>query len=1627
MYSFLTGKGFIRAVSIDSAGAVFQVYSKDLTPVFLTPASNEREAAGLQSRTTFRLSKGQSKMLSFGYTGNPLLDNFQVVLDDIITPENNAEFEFTYNGVNLRRKVNILQRITPNSDWILDSISISEPTKTTLAKYKLPKLVIEAFDKLFGNELDLHEVEYKAVLRNSLGETKVLRRKGLVQLDKDKLQKKVSLPVPDLNDEDAKILEQQYCDYDAGQVYKSKSDDLACEAVARYRTIVDKYQNSKEAKLAYNDLAELYKVPLIDCNKHTDFYSCYVDMQTLAKYYYRKAGVDKSLDLDLLPADANSQTFLDELGIGMTLIRSEKITEQNKGRFSARIFDSEGTTRDVEGLTVNSNISRQGSNEPIKVSYRNKEYGWVVDRVNTNSVSLKLQDLKDKNEKVRTLNLKLNEITKLPIRYEQDLQSRLDEPIDFIEIQVTNIATNTEAYVTILPGSTTGYTESSFTLNVPIDPRPFKWTPEMLNSHINATQSVIDALDSMIEKLDDLVSTWKKVCLGTFAVLALKSSLLQSPVRAQSRRLVSESFKERCNVELFEKGVSTRPDFDTPEECLNHYSTEIGSATDATEEAFKEANEKLKGNIDTINENIQDPGNLCGTFGEYKAAGETLGKSNTEILKNYRDCYSYSKVLSETDKTDPYYKFVENKINAVDVNTDIKLRQQAESFLKLDGLDKDQKKQLIASAMDQLREQKEKVQADDSIRVVIKQKNEDNVDKVSIDATAAIPKESDKTQLQQIDVIGIDQYTYKKDYLCKKDNTDDCKTLTSDSEKTRIEKLKKRYALDNLGRQVYVEKNSIDSSGNLKENTKLYYSSITIDVAGQTTAGDYYGNSLEAFYKDDGSVICYPTGKGTYAKVLDRHPSTGSIRFIEQWNVGPNRRIECGLGDDVRVLTDSELETEKKDIKSKLLKMETKQCTNFEGKQQVGPAVDGKQVKCKKFNLSGLTSAINPQCTDVMEPEDCKILFNACDPVMCPSSRCTLGGRVPPRNVIQSGIIGSTVLCFPNIQQGIAVPICLTGIDAGLKNIRSLAQSYKDCLEIKLKNNEDVGFCDYIRSVGICELVWREGAELADISGGVIDWATGNLFDDPDGGGEYLKFQSTFQNLGDSVNFFTSEYKETYAAHFLSQSTDEIGTQLCRLSVNGKIPYPGKILDFLTEPEDPPQFTAFFDEAPYAAPGEVAATVPRTTFTTTELSLYKVFYHLYAGTGYYQGAYSQPTSVLGPKPEGIQQPILYSVYLVNREMGLPPLYVTFKDDEAFFGFQGTVEPGKYSQKTVQKLGTKGYNQICVNINGQESCGFGKISSSFGLQELNDVITKNEASRITINSSEECVTGLADSSSASLARLSAVGAASAAGGVGIQTSAQLTQLGGTATANLLQGASPLIGLATSGLDRSLLSTGVTRICSFAPPTADGRWETVGSCGADANGKSLGTCYLDKSSVSINDVDIKNDLYKELKARGELKDVQFLDPEESKGILTALNVRRDELIDNIIVAAETNRRLGYLKDAKLELANIQSDQTDQTGSDKIEYKPKYKDFEIFGETIKGKLTLTKPGSLNGFNFRAEPGLNTQILGLIRISQEEKFVTKVYETKEVDGETWARIYSDNATTGWVVIGANSKYEAN
>src|SRR3989344_802218 len=196
---------------------------------------------------------------------------------------------------------------------------------------------------------------------------------------------------------------------------------------------------------------------------------------------------------------------------------------------------------------------------------------------------------------------------------------------------------------------------------------------------------------------------------------------------------------------------------------------------------------------------------------------------------------------------------------------------------------------------------------------------------------------------------------------------------------------------------------------------------------------------------------------------------------------------------------------------------------------------EGDKVKCSS-DLGTYTVAkeqkeiSGPNCVDFMDPGDCSLLFNACDPVICPPSRCNLGGNWQVDNVVETGIIGSSVLCMNNFPE-VKMPVCITGISAGLQNINSILSGYKQCLETQKIKGQSVGICDRIRNIYICDMLWREGLAIFNVKGGLISLITEKLFAAAEGS-EYSSFKENFDNSINSAKYFTQNYaKNVFAAY----------------------------------------------------------------------------------------------------------------------------------------------------------------------------------------------------------------------------------------------------------------------------------------------------------------------------------------------------------------------------------------------------------------------------------------------------------------------------------------------------------------
>ena len=475
---------------------------------------------------------------------------------------------------------------------------------------------------------------------------------------------------------------------------------------------------------------------------------------------------------------------------------------------------------------------------------------------------------------------------------------------------------------------------------------------------------------------------------------------------------------------------------------------------------------------------------------------------------------------------------------------------------------------------------------------------------------------------------------------------------------------------------------------------------------------------------------------------------------------------------------------------------------------------------CGKFNLGKpATNVPAAQCEDYMSPSDCRIMFNLCDPVMCPASRCDMGGRYPTDNVIGSGIVGSLVLCLPNYENGhgVMVPICLTGVHAGLDSFIGIMKSGRDCLNEQLKSGKTVGICDQIMSVYMCEFFWKQFDPFIKAGIPAITESLTNR-----GGGEYALFSESWKQSVDAARYFTDFYGVQSVKAFKARSTGQIGTEVCKRYASVAYPTQAKFWDELSKPESPTQATACFQEIPMGG--------------ASPNSQYKVYSYIFAGND--QGVY-------------------YSIFL--RSPSKPGYYAQFVPEEYLVkGGYGYLPAGQYLSISPDFTAPSGYKEIVMRINDKEISGFADCAStSFAINEVQNYYLQNQLKQ-EVKTSKECVSGT-------------------------------PTLFPTATLNIQQ-------YAENALEPQIYRRGILRICSSRNPGESigekERYNQIGYC----DSKSVG-CWLDMNSVneSISDLGIRSDVI----TQSNLKDIDYnlakFNLNDPKLTQTALDNLAPEMLD------------------------------------------------------------------------------------------------------------------------------------
>lgn len=860
-----------------------------------------------------------------------------------------------------------------------------------------------------------------------------------------------------------------------------------------------------------------------------------------------------------------------------------------------------------------------------------------------------------------------------------------------------DIDTNQVAHVSLIPEQSNARTEANFTFKIGIEKRAFEITSEKANKKLEKLNKTIEQWEKRLDSLGKLVEGWKKVCFFTGLGLQAKNLVTGFSGEALARQEVMKVYRDICDRDR--EGV-TNPEIERSE-CYN----------------------RLKGNIEN----------------DVKAYKDAINKANNEVLKKYKTIEQWRNSsdgkklkITTTVNGESIELSAEDFSNWDDIrayylNENLRGNGNVGDRAKIDF-----DKRVESMALEKKR---------------IEKTNEGNKELEGIFGSGALSHNSDeKTVMGSItgrkikdipNQNGLELDTNTPLEIIPYDNTNYLAVVKYSGAGEYIVDTRNVYQWNSTERSW--EKVDLDSIGEDDPKKGLLNRLVSY---GFTDNGNYknnYTSPVVRYFKDEPNkgrpaIVPFDLDNGWYVKVsqasggllsdeVQGYQESGTVRFFYICNVGVNGREENMGGDDIcqsfdvnsynkvdhfRGYRGVDVKRLGDDALDAIRQASRAYQSVKTGAQMITISIRGKTLNLKVDSDYSGDSPIG-ECTDFMSVNECNLLFNVCDPVICPSSRCDFGGKMPVDNVIASGVAGSLLLCLPNFGNptngSVAVPICLTGLHAGLDGWLSILKAKQACLIEAERSGKYVGVCDYITSIYKCEFFWRNAQPLMrNLVPKVVE-----LISDPSslfrtrGGGEYLTFQKSWDNLDSSMNNFKNIYAGTSFVGAMNYSNvEEFGSEVCRQFIGTSFPTKGKAFDAMFKPDSPTQFYAEFHEIPYTE-----ATVPPT-------SQYKVLYHIYAGN-------DMSTS--------------YQVYLKD-----PPASAQYQNNPEMFIASGVIGQGKFASESKTFTAPQGYKQLCVVLNGVEKCGFKQVSSDVGLEMLTKAQVANEAGRTDITTESQCISG-----------------------------------------------------------------------------------------------------------------------------------------------------------------------------------------------------------------------------------------------------------------------------------------------
>lgn len=883
------------------------------------------------------------------------------------------------------------------------------------------------------------------------------------------------------------------------------------------------------------------------------------------------------------------------------------------------------------------------------------------------------------------------------------------------QIKINELSMNKIANLKIIPIFRGSSRESNFSFAIGIEKRAFSLnlTPEEANEKIKKLQDQIDQYKNISESLAKIIEADKIACLATSAYVNLKNLFQGRSGEATARREVMEKWNKLCEAADFQQ----RNQVGNVEDCINKNSDTIDKEVSEMTEILKNINNQIaeaeKGSKDeqgvvnyeaSLNKLVGEFQNQYGTSAEAK-----LGKTNIEgssintIIKN---------IDAEKDISNSELSSLKKNMAIVDAGTSKFSQETVEQA----------KEEVLGTLLVIKNRQSER----SSLSGLQSQFGEDAKVYIFTDRNALktnyVPQswQDFKKDKAFVGAEGISEEDLVA--LVYPSNTDGKTYLAVLDGDLKTKRVKTWYEIASNSPNGYLltKKESRD----LSTNTNLVFNVVDKSTYSNKCRNCNYMKvfALEP-NKGKPALLPFDDVNGWYVEIKQNTPGLlGGDRASYQSSGIINSYWLCNVGSDGLMEGVNIDECQRFDYytgmqSENLLGLEESQARaiNKQAITAIKSAQNQLMSNPSKIRISGIRQnngelkVLNYEgesggkCTDYMSAKDCRLLFNVCDPVVCPSSRCDLGGKFKVDNVIQSGIVGSTLLCLPNFigfdkETGVIVPVCLTGINAGIESWISILESYKSCLNESASSGKAVGVCDTIHSVYVCDFFWRQVGPFANAM-------LKNLFlgifgkKESKGGGEYMFVQDAWNNAENSMSYFKTSYgKDSKLSFGVKELTNSIVADVCKSPMSATYP---DSFDAMLEPESPYQFHAFFDEIPYTD-----ATVPAR-------SQYKVFYHIYAGND--KGRYFQ-------------------VYLKDA----PETYGYLSKDIQVIA-SGYVAKGETRTETKDFLDISGFKQLCVRIDYKDECGFKSVSTSALLDYAKDVAVSRESER-SITSESECISG-----------------------------------------------------------------------------------------------------------------------------------------------------------------------------------------------------------------------------------------------------------------------------------------------